>query len=229
MGFVLDNKLLITAGALDGSSGLILSVIMCRAMNRSFTNVLFGAFGQVQAAKGDAEAKEYKSETIEGAAQILEQASLVVIVPGYGMAVAQAQHKVKELYENLAARHHREVRDPSHVAACPGMNVLLAGRTPAGLVRWTDQFQMPQCDVCLVVGGGGDQPAAARQVHAIYGMPIINADRRGGSSPSSAAEPRLAGIDNSSTSGQDVLALRRRQGGGGRAGRRLAGGSRAAA
>ena len=74
MGFVLDNKLLITAGALDGSSGLILSIIMCRAMNRSFTNVLFGAFGQVQADGGGGRAKSYKSETPEGAAQILEQA-----------------------------------------------------------------------------------------------------------------------------------------------------------
>src|SRR6476619_5045058 len=100
MGFVLDNKLLITAGALDGSSGLILAVIMCKAMNRSFTNVLFGAFGQVQKASDEGgEQKVYKSETPEGAAQVLEQASLVMIIPGYGMAVAQAQHKVRELYD----------------------------------------------------------------------------------------------------------------------------------
>src|SRR3990167_3744001 len=92
MGFVLNNKLLITAGALDGSSGLILSIIMCKAMNRSFINVLFGAFGQVQAeAVSDGEQKVYKSETSEGAALILEQASLVAIIPGYGMAVSQAQ------------------------------------------------------------------------------------------------------------------------------------------
>ena len=82
MGFVLDNKLLITAGALDGSSGLILAIIMCKAMNRSFTNVLFGAFGQVQQAKSGGEEKVYKSETPEGAAQILEQSSFVVIIPG---------------------------------------------------------------------------------------------------------------------------------------------------
>src|SRR5213082_284489 len=82
MGFVLDNKLLVTAGALDGSSGLILSIIMCRAMNRSFTNVLFGAFGQVRQAAAGAEEKVYKSETVEGAAQLLEQASLVVVIPG---------------------------------------------------------------------------------------------------------------------------------------------------
>src|SRR5439155_972933 len=92
MGFVLDNKLLITAGALDGSSGLILAIIMCNAMNRSFTNVLFGAFGQVKVSRAAGEEKVYKSETVEGAAQVLEQANLVVIVPGYGMAVAQAQH-----------------------------------------------------------------------------------------------------------------------------------------
>src|SRR6185369_4022844 len=104
MGFVLDNKLLVIAGALDGSSGLILSIVMCRAMNRSFSNVLFGAFGQVQAARAGTERKAVKSETPEGAAQIMEQASLVVIVPGYGMAVAQAQHRVKELYEQLTHR-----------------------------------------------------------------------------------------------------------------------------
>ena len=90
MGFVLDNKLLITAGALDGASGFILSIIMCRAMNRSFTNVLFGGFGQVQARPRAANSELYKSETIEDAALVLEQSSLVVVIPGYGMAVAQA-------------------------------------------------------------------------------------------------------------------------------------------
>jgi len=89
MGFVLDSKLLVTAGALDGSSGLILSIIMCRAMNRSFTNVLFGAFGKAQPALAAGEQKPWKQETVEGAAQLLEQARNVVIIPGYGMAVAQ--------------------------------------------------------------------------------------------------------------------------------------------
>src|SRR4029078_11665835 len=128
LGFVLNNMLLITAGALDGSSGLILSIIMCRAMNRSFTNVLFGAFGQVQAKTATGEAKAVKSETAEGAAQIMEQANLVVIVPGYGMAVAQAQHRVKELYESLTKRGI-DVRFAIHPVAgrMPGhMNVLLA-------------------------------------------------------------------------------------------------------
>ena len=105
MGFVLDSKLLIIAGALDGSSGLILSVIMSKAMNRSFSNVLFGAFGQVQAATAvTGEAKIARSATAEEAAAILSGANRVVIVPGYGMAVAQAQHKVRELYDNLSKR-----------------------------------------------------------------------------------------------------------------------------
>src|SRR5437867_7370665 len=128
MGFVLNNKLLVTAGALDGSSGLILSIIMCRAMNRSFTNVLFGAVGEPQAAALKGEQKEWKQETVEGAAQLLEQARNVVIIPGYGMAVAQAQHKVRELYDALTKRgvtvkfaiHPVAGRMPGH------MNVLLA-------------------------------------------------------------------------------------------------------
>src|SRR5262249_5160431 len=140
MGFVLDNKLLITAGALDGSSGLILAIIMCKAMNRSFTNVLFGAFGQVQQAKAGGEQEQYKSETPEGAAQVLEQASFVVIIPGYGMAVAQAQHKVRELYDQLKKRgitvkfaiHPVAGRMPGH------MNVLLAEAD----IPYTDLVEM---------------------------------------------------------------------------------------
>ena len=114
MGFVLDNKLLITAGALDGSSGLILvdhhvqgdePLVHQRAVRR----LRPGAAGQGAAARS----KVYKAETVEGAAQVLEQANLVVIIPGYGMAVAQAQHKVRELYDQLKKRgHHGEVRHP---------------------------------------------------------------------------------------------------------------------
>ncbi len=102
MGFALNSKLLIVAGALDGASGFILSVNMSKAMNRSFTNVLFGAFGQEQvtAVAGQA-ARPVKSATAEEAAAILAAANKVVIVPGYGMAVAQAQHKVRELYDSL--------------------------------------------------------------------------------------------------------------------------------
>ncbi|HEX5043877.1 MAG TPA: NAD(P)(+) transhydrogenase (Re/Si-specific) subunit beta [Candidatus Polarisedimenticolaceae bacterium] len=204
MGFVLDNKLLITAGALDGSSGLILSIIMCKAMNRSFTNVLFGAFGQVQAAKEGGEAKEYKAETIEGAAQILEQANLVVIVPGYGMAVAQAQHKVKELYEHLVRRgitvkfaiHPVAGRMPGH------MNVLLAeADIPYSDLVEMDEInsEMPQCDVCLVVGANDVVNPAARHDKStpIYGMPIINADKaRQVFAIKRSKNPGFAGIDN---------------------------------
>ncbi len=184
MGFALDNKLLVTAGALDGSSGLILAIVMCKAMNRSFTNVLFGAFGQVQQSKGEDEGKVYKSETVEGAAQILEQAERVVIVPGYGMAVAQAQHKVRELYDLLKKRgigvtfaiHPVAGRMPGH------MNVLLAEAD----VPYTDLVEMdeinpdmPQVDVALVVGANDVVNPAARTDKAspIYGMPIIDADK----------------------------------------------------
>src|ERR1022692_1377718 len=129
MGFVLDSKLLIIAGALDGSSGLILSIIMSKAMNRSFTNVLFGAFGQVQAAAAGAhEARTVRSATAEEAASILGAANTVVLVPGYGMAVAQAQHKVRELYDALTKRGV-DVKFAIHPVAgrMPGhMNVLLA-------------------------------------------------------------------------------------------------------
>src|SRR5450432_2442100 len=129
MGFVLNNKLLIIAGALDGSSGFILSVIMSKAMNRSFSNVLFGAFGQIApAVAGAQEARPVKSASPEEAAGILAAASKVVIVPGYGMAVAQAQHKVRELYDALTKRGV-EVTFGIHPVAgrMPGhMNVLLA-------------------------------------------------------------------------------------------------------
>ena len=204
MGFVLDNKLLITAGALDGSSGLILSIIMCKAMNRSFTNVLFGAFGQVQPAKASGEQKQYKSETIEGAAQILEQASFVVIIPGYGMAVAQAQHKVRELYDQLKKRgvtvkfaiHPVAGRMPGH------MNVLLAEAD----IPYTDLVEMddinpdmPQADVALVVGANDVVNPAARtdKSSPIYGMPIIDADKaRTIFAIKRSKNPGFAGIDN---------------------------------
>src|SRR6516162_3094794 len=131
MGFVLQSKLLIVAGALDGASGFILSVNMSKAMNRSFTNVLFGAFGQEQAsgaALGSEQARSVRSATPEEAAAILAAANKVVIVPGYGMAVAQAQHKVRELYDALTKRGI-DVRFGIHPVAgrMPGhMNVLLA-------------------------------------------------------------------------------------------------------
>tara|TARA_B100001123_G_scaffold13911_2_gene15886 strand:- start:93 stop:1514 length:1422 start_codon:yes stop_codon:yes gene_type:complete len=204
MGFVLDNKLLITAGALDGSSGLILSIIMCKAMNRSFTNVLFGAFGQVQQAKEEGEEQVYKPETIEGAGHVLEQSQLVVIVPGYGMAVAQAQHKVRELYDHLTklgisvkfAIHPVAGRMPGH------MNVLLAeAEIPYDdLVEMEDiNADMPQCDVALVVGANDVVNPAARydETSPIYGMPIIAADKaRTVFAIKRSKNPGFAGIDN---------------------------------
>jgi len=204
MGFVLDNNLLITAGALDGSSGLILSVIMCRAMNRSFTNVLFGAFGQVKTVKTGGEPKTYKSETLEGAAQLLEQASRVVIIPGYGMAVAQAQHKVRELYDQLKKRDI-SVKFAIHPVAgrMPGhMNVLLAEAD----IPYTDLVEMdeinpdmPQYDVALVVGANDVVNPAARydKSSPIYGMPIIDADKaRTVFAVKRSKNPGFAGIDN---------------------------------
>ena len=110
MGFALDNKLLIIAGALDGSSGLILSIIMCRAMNRSFTNVLFGAFGQLLTSAAGGEARPVRSASPEEAAAILEDARSVVVIPGYGMAVAQAQHKIRELHDVLTSAAWTSIR-----------------------------------------------------------------------------------------------------------------------
>jgi NAD(P) transhydrogenase subunit beta len=184
MGFVLENTLLITAGALDGSSGLILSIIMSRAMNRSFTNVLFGAFGQIHASAAATETRVAKSATAEDAAQILEAANLVVMVPGYGMAVAQAQHRVHDLYDQLTKRGI-EVKFAIHPVAgrMPGhMNVLLAeAEIPYDkLVEMNDiNPDMPQADVCLVIGANDVVNPAARHDKGspIFGMPIIDADK----------------------------------------------------
>jgi len=184
MGFVLQNKLLIIAGALDGSSGLILSVIMCKAMNRSFSNVLFGAFGQVQATAATGQAKTVKSATAQDVADILTHADRVVIIPGYGMAVAQAQHRVHELYDQLTKRGV-DVKFAIHPVAgrMPGhMNVLLAeAEIPyESLVEMDDiNPEMAQTDVCLVVGANDVVNPAARHDKGspIFGMPIIDADK----------------------------------------------------
>jgi NAD(P) transhydrogenase subunit beta len=205
MGFVLDNKLLIIAGALDGSSGLILSVIMSKAMNRSFTNVLFGAFGQVQtSAAGAQEAKSVRSATPEEAASILAAANKVVIVPGYGMAVAQAQHKVRELYDALTKKGV-DVRFAIHPVAgrMPGhMNVLLAeADIPYDRLIEMEEINgdFPATDVALIIGANDVTNPAARtdQSSPIFGMPILDVDKahtvmvikRGMS-------PGFAGIDN---------------------------------
>jgi NAD(P) transhydrogenase subunit beta len=184
MGFVLNNRLLIAAGALDGSSGLILSIIMCKAMNRSFANVLFGGFGQVQASSGDAEQRTVKSATAEDAAQIMSAARSVVIVPGYGMAVAQAQHRVRELYDALT-KEGVDVKFAVHPVAgrMPGhMNVLLAeAEIPYDKLIEMEEInpEMPEADVALVLGANDVVNPAARHDKGspIFGMPIIDADK----------------------------------------------------
>ena len=204
MGFVLENKVLITAGALDGASGFVLSVIMCRAMNRSFTNVLFGAFGQVQPAQAAGEARVAKSGTPADAAELLQNASSVVIVPGYGMAVAQAQHRVREIYDQLTKKGIN-VRFAIHPVAgrMPGhMNVLLAeAEVPYEALLEMDDInpELPQTDVVLVVGANDVVNPAARHDKSspIYGMPIIDADRaRFVIANKRSMNPGFAGIDN---------------------------------
>jgi NAD(P) transhydrogenase subunit beta len=215
MGFVLENKLLIIAGALDGSSGFILSVIMCRAMNRSFTNVLFGAFGQVTASTARGEQRTYKSATAEDAAQMLQLANKLVIVPGYGMAVAQAQHRVRELHDQLAKRGV-EVLFAIHPVAgrMPGhMNVLLAeADIPYEKLKEMDEINpdMPQVDVVLVVGANDVVNPAARTdpKSPIYGMPIIDADKaKVCLAIKRSTNPGFAGIDNDLYSMDQTLML----------------------
>ncbi len=205
MGFVLQNKLLIIAGALDGSSGLILSIIMSKAMNRSFTNVLFGAFGQVQAsAAGGQETRPVRSATAEEAAAILAAANKVVVVPGYGMAVAQAQHKVRELYDALSKKGV-EVRFAIHPVAgrMPGhMNVLLAeADIPYDRLIEMDEINgdFPQTDVALVIGANDVTNPAARtdQSSPIFGMPILDVDKAHTVMViKRSMNPGFAGIDN---------------------------------
>jgi NAD(P) transhydrogenase subunit beta len=185
LGFVLDSKVLVVAGALDGASGFILSVIMCKAMNRSFTNVLFGAFGQVHAGGPAAtEERTVRSASAEEAATILVAAAKVVLVPGYGMAVAQAQHKVRELYDVLTKRGV-DVKFAIHPVAgrMPGhMNVLLAeADIPYDKLVDMDEAngEFPQTDVALVIGANDvTNPAARTDASSpIYGMPILDVDK----------------------------------------------------
>ena len=204
MGFVLDSKLLIVAGALDGASGFILSVNMSKAMNRSFTNVLFGGFGQLQTSAAAQEARPVRSATPEEAAAILAAANKVVIVPGYGMAVAQAQHKVRELYDALSKRgvdvsfgiHPVAGRMPGH------MNVLLAeADIPYDKLLDMDQVNgdMPQTDVALVIGANDVTNPAARtdQSSPIFGMPILDVDKAHTVMViKRSMSPGFAGIDN---------------------------------
>jgi NAD(P) transhydrogenase subunit beta len=205
MGFALDNRLLIIAGALDGSSGFILSVIMCRAMNRSFSNVLFGAFGQVQTSVATQDRqRSVRSASAEEASAILEASSKVVVIPGYGMAVAQAQHKLRELHDALS-RKGVDVRFAIHPVAgrMPGhMNVLLAeANVPYDkLIEMDDinpEFEMT--DVALVIGANDVvNPAAKNDKNSpIAGMPILDAYKaRTVMVIKRSMNPGFAGIDN---------------------------------
>jgi NAD(P) transhydrogenase subunit beta len=205
MGFALGNRLLIIAGALDGSSGLILSIIMCKAMNRSFTNVLFGGFGQVRKKAGAAEEQRtVRSASAEEAAAILDAARSVIIVPGYGLAVAHAQHKIRELYDVLT-RRGVEVKFAIHPVAgrMPGhMNVLLAeAEIPYDHLFEMDAIngEFPQADVALVIGANDVTNPAARTDPSspIYGMPILDVDKaRTVMVIKRSMNPGFAGIDN---------------------------------
>ena len=204
LGFVLNSKVLIVAGALDGSSGFILSVIMCKAMNRSFTNVLFGAFGTVQVTTATIEKRPVRSASAEEAAEILDAARKVVIVPGYGMAVAQAQHKLRELHDILTKRGI-EVSFAIHPVAgrMPGhMNVLLAeADVPYDRLIEMDEInpEFPRTDVVLVVGANDVVNPAARndKNSPIAGMPILNAsEAQTVMVIKRSMSPGFAGIDN---------------------------------
>jgi len=216
LGFVLNNKVLVVAGALDGSSGFILSVIMCKAMNRSFTNVMFGAFGQVQVSAAAAkEERPVHIATAEEAASILAAANTVVIVPGYGMAVAQAQHKVRELFDALTKKGI-DVKFGIHPVAgrMPGhMNVLL-GEADIPYDRLFDMDsinpEFPQTDVALVIGANDVTNPAAKtdQGSPIYGMPILEVDKaRTVMVIKRSLNPGFAGIDNPLYYGDKTLML----------------------
>jgi H+-translocating NAD(P) transhydrogenase subunit beta len=188
MGFMLANRIQIITGALDGASGFILSILMCRAMNRSLTNVLFGAFGKIEEDSSD-KAKngaqgEVKSLSVEEALQFFDNARSVIIAPGYGMAASQAHHALREFVDKLKASgvsvkyaiHPVAGRMPGH------MNVLLAEAN----VPYTDLFDMDEinpefanADIALVVGANDVTNPAARHVKSspIYGMPILDVDK----------------------------------------------------
>jgi NAD(P) transhydrogenase subunit beta len=190
LGFALNNKILIIAGALDGASGFILSIIMCRAMNRSFTNVLFGAFGKIEAEEEgaavdeDVSPKQVRSGTPKDAAEIFKTAKSVIVVPGYGMAAAQAQHSVRELADLLKAQG-TDVKYAIHPVAgrMPGhMNVLLAeANVPYDVLIDMDDInpEFPDADVALVIGANDVTNPAARHDKSspIYGMPILDVDK----------------------------------------------------
>jgi NAD(P) transhydrogenase subunit beta len=179
-GFVLQNNLLIVAGSLVGASGLILTRIMCKAMNRSLTNVLFGGFGETATAGKDEGYTTVKSTSAEEVAPILDAASSVIIVPGYGLAVAQAQHKVREMAE-LLTKKGCQVRYAIHPVAgrMPGhMNVLLAeADVPYEQLYELERIngEFAQTDVVIVLGANDVcNPAASDPTSPIAGMPVLD-------------------------------------------------------
>jgi len=207
MGFVLMNKIQIITGSLDGTSGFLLSLLMCRAMNRSALNVLFGAFGKIEKQEGDAavEAKgTVRSITPEETAVLFDTAQSVIIVPGYGMAVAQAQHGVSELARVLMKRGI-DVKYAMHPVAgrMPGhMNVLLAeANVPYDKLYAMEQINpyFPEADIALVVGANDvTNPAAKNNKNSpLYGMPILEVDRAQSIIVlKRSLRPGFAGVDN---------------------------------
>ena len=181
-GLALNNSVLVVSGCLVGTSGLILTLIMCKAMNRTLYALLFSSFGAKKSKGGDGSGKEPKSMSVEDAYLILEAASSVVFIPGYGMAVAQAQHAVKELCDKLE-ENGAEVSFAIHPVAgrMPGhMNVLLAeANVPYEQLKTADEMnpQMPNTDVAIVIGANDVVNPAAQtdESSPLYGMPIINA------------------------------------------------------
>ncbi|MEX2242750.1 MAG: NAD(P)(+) transhydrogenase (Re/Si-specific) subunit beta [Fimbriimonadaceae bacterium] len=206
-GFVLDNTALLIGGGLVGASGLILTLEMCKAMNRPLSNVVFGAFGGGPAAgalESAGKTGSVRSYSVEDAAIIFSSADSVIIVPGYGMAVAQAQHVVKELAEKLTARGI-DVKFAIHPVAgrMPGhMNVLLAeADVPYEQLYDLDEInsEFPETDVALVIGANDVVNPAARYDKAspIYGMPILDVDKaRTVIVSKRSMSPGFAGIDN---------------------------------
>ena len=185
-GFVLDNNALIISGALVGASGLILTNIMCKGMNRSLPNVIFGAVGLEQDTGSDGEAKEIniKSYSTEEAAMIFDTAEKIIVVPGYGLAVAQAQHAVREVADYLSGKGKKVLYAIHPVAGrMPGhMNVLLAeANVPYDQLKDLDEVnnEFEDCDVALVLGANDVVNPAARHDTSspIYGMPILNVDK----------------------------------------------------
>jgi H+-translocating NAD(P) transhydrogenase subunit beta len=216
MGFVLDNYLLIIAGALDGSSGLILSIIMCKAMNRSFTNVLFGRIDASKAASADdVYGGKVKSASAEDVAAILDGVRRVVVVPGYGLAVAQAQHAVRELFNQLEERG-TEVEFAIHLVAgrMPGhMNVLLAeADIPYDKLKEMDEINpsFGQTDVVIVIGANDVvNPLANTDPNSpIAGMPILNVgEARTVIVVKRSLSPGFAGIPNPLFAADNTLML----------------------